>query len=148
MAGGNTWVQVASAPLGAGLSARFRAGRGWPPGELDAQPPVLVDEAVLAELEGDGMLRVRRLDKAPKGAAEDAEVLHLPTRLPVDLGAAAQDRAKALKAENEAMQAQLDLEKLETENARLKEALAAKASGEPMPKKKAAVEDKPEGKKA
>lgn len=144
---GNTWVKVASAPLGAGLKARFRAGKPWPPGELDAQPAVLVDDAVLAELEADEMIRVKVLDKAPKGVPEDAEVLHLPTRLQVDIGASAQDRAKALKAENEAMQAQLDLEKLETENARLKEAIAAKALGELPPKKKA-VEDKPEGKKA
>ncbi len=114
-----TWVKVAATPLPKGISARYRAGRGWPAGDLDEQAPVLVDDDVLRELKADQMLRVEKTS-APSGASGDVEPLHLPVRLAIDPAQAALDKLERLRAENEALKAQGEIAKLEAENARLR----------------------------
>lgn len=127
---GTQWVQVAAAPLPQGISHRYRAGRGWPQGELDEQTPVLVDAAALAELERDGLLRVRRLSEAQareSGAPKDAEVLSPPQRLPIAPEDAALEKLARLKRENAALKAEAEAAELEAENAKLRAKLESRA---------------------
>lgn len=126
---GTTWVQVAAAPLPQGITHRHRAGRGWAPGELDDQTPVLVDDAALAELERDGLLRVRRLSEEQAreaGVPKDAEVISPPQRLPIAPEDAALERLERLKRENAALKAQKEIADLEAENERLRREAQAK----------------------
>lgn len=131
---GTHWVKVAASPLPKGIPARMRAGMAWSPGDIDAKTAVLVDDAVLAELEADEMLRVKPVS-APANA-EGAEVIHLPNRLPIDPKDAALEKLARLKRENEALKAADEIAELEAENARLRdkaEARSASKSKEPRP---------------
>ena len=137
---GAKWVRVASAPLPAGISFRFRAGQQWAPGDLDdGRHAVLVDDQVLAELRSDQMLRVEEVS-APEGRG-DEEPIHLPTRLFIDPKDLALERLKAVRQENEALKAQAELAKLEAENAALRAAAEAKPEG----KAKRPASDTPSG---
>lgn len=126
-----TWVKVASAPLAAGLTNRFRAGRAWPPGDLDAQTPVFVDDDVLKELKADEMLRVEKVSAPPNG--DESQMLRLPQRMAVDPQAAAVERLERAKRENEALKAHDEATQLEAENDRIR----AKQEGKAAPARRA-----------